>query len=113
MACWITHSEKRNPILTYATLLSIILGLRFLILCYTALENEVNETKLQAISQSTGDISETANEEYFQYVLQRFETELPDYEEALIQNGLKESKRPRILVGIGTEENTCQSAADS
>ena len=52
---------------------------------------------LQAISQSTGDISETANEEYFQYVLQRFETELPDYEEALIQNGLKESKRPRIL----------------
>ena len=51
----------------------------------------------QAISQSTGDISETANEEYFQYVLQRFETELPDYEEALVQNGLKDAKRPRIL----------------
>ena len=51
----------------------------------------------QAISQSTGDISETANEDYFQYVLQRFETELPDYEEALIQNGLTDSRRPRIL----------------
>lgn len=51
----------------------------------------------QAISQSTGDITETVNEEYFQYVLQRFETELPDYEEALRQNGLKDSNRPRIL----------------
>ena len=49
----------------------------------------------QALSQSTGDISETVNEDYFQYVLQRFETELPDYEEALVQNGLTD--RPRKL----------------
>ena len=32
------------------------------------------------MSQSTGNITEIANNDYFEYVRNRFETELPDYE---------------------------------
>ena len=41
---------------------------------------------LQAMSQSTGDIIDSVNNDYFEYVRNRFETELPDYEEAINQN---------------------------
>ena len=38
------------------------------------------------MSQSTGNITEIANNDYFEYVRNRFETELPDYEEAVNQS---------------------------
>ena len=70
---------------------------------YDELDVDTNRTDIEIVynrtmSQSTGDIAETVNnDDYFEYVLQRFETELPGYEEALVQNGLKQSRRPRIL----------------
>ena len=38
------------------------------------------------MSQSTGNITESVNNDYFEYVRNRFETELPDYEEAVNQS---------------------------
>jgi len=40
----------------------------------------------KVMSQSTGDITESVNNDYFEYVRNRFETELPDYEEAVNQS---------------------------
>ena len=38
---------------------------------------------------STGNISEKARNQYFEYVEQRFEREPPKYKDALRQNGIK------------------------
>ena len=38
------------------------------------------------MSKSMGNITENVNNDYFEYVRNRFETELPDYEDAVSQN---------------------------
>ena len=38
---------------------------------------------------STGNISDKARNQYFEYVEQRFEREPPKYKDALKQNGIK------------------------
>ena len=38
------------------------------------------------MSQSTGNITDSVSNDYFEYVRNRFETEVPDYEEAVSQS---------------------------
>ena len=38
------------------------------------------------MSQSTGNITDSVSNDYFEYVRNRFETEVPDYEEAVNQS---------------------------